>query len=82
MEPVEAAAEVLKWALVGGLILLAAVYFAKWTERGVRPERRTANRIPEREMELVGEDYRDHTADYFRKWSKRKAIINEVCRGD
>ena len=80
MEPVEAAAEVLAFGLAGGLILLAAVYFTKWIEK--TPERPRPNRIPEREMELVGEDYRVHTADYFRKWSKRKAIVNEVCRGD
>ena len=80
MLPLEAAAEVLAFGLTGGLILLAAIHFTKWTEH--QPERPRANRIPEREMELVGDDYRDHTADYFRKWSKRKAIINEVCRGD
>ena len=82
MEPVEAAADVLKWALIGGLFLLALVQVAKWLEGGPERPDRSAVRISEREMELMGEDYRVHTADYFRKWSKRKAIVDEVCRGD
>ena len=83
MEPVNAAAEVLGWALAGGLILLALVQLKHWLVEGssrMAPPR--PHYVTDRELELTGPDYRVHTDDYFRKWSKRQQIVKEICRGD
>jgi hypothetical protein len=83
MEPVNAAAEVLGWSIAGGLLMLAAVEVRHWMKTGssnmTRPR---PHYISDRELELTGDDWRVHADDYFRKWSKRKAIVKEVCRGD
>lgn len=83
MEPIEAAAEVGALAISGGLFLLVLTELRRWMKTGsstVRAPR--PHRIPANEMRLLGEDYRVHTTAYFRKWSKRKAIVKEVCRVD
>lgn len=83
MEPVNAAAEVLAFGLIGGMLLLVLVELNHWMKTGssrVKPAR--PNRIPADEMQLLGEDYRVHTTQYFRKWSKRKAIVRGVCNVD
>ena len=80
MEPVDAAAEVMAWALAGGLVLLAIVQLRHWLRSdSIRP---TSSRIPARELELLGEDWTVHTEGFVRKWSKRQAIVDEVCRGN
>ena len=83
MEPVGAAVDVALFAITGGLVLLVAVELYHWMKTGsstVRAPR--PHRIPANEMRLLGEDYRVHTTAYFRKWSKRKAIVKEVCDVD
>ena len=83
MQPIEAAAEVGAWAISGGLLLLVLNELRHWMKTGssrVKPAR--PNRIPADEMQLLGEDYRVHTTQYFRKWSKRKAIVRGVCNVD
>ena len=81
MEPVDAAAEVLAWAITGGLVLLALVQLRHWMKSGpsVRP---VTNRVSERELELLGEDWTVHSEGFVRKWSKRKQIVKGVCRVD
>ena len=80
MEPVDAAAEVMAWALAGGLVLLAIVQLRHWLRSdSIKP---TSNRVPARELELLGEDWTVHTEGFVRKWSRRRAIVDEVCRGD
>ena len=81
MEPVDAAAEVMAWAIAGGLVLLAVVQLRDWLKSDVSVRPSTA-RIPARELELLGEDWTVHTQGFVRKWSKRQAIVEEVCRGD
>ena len=81
MEPVDAAAEVLAWAITGGLVLLMAVQLRAWI-KPAPPVKPTANRVSDRELELLGEDWTVHTQGFVRKWSKRQAIVEEVCRGD
>ena len=83
MEPVNAAAEVLAWSLAGGLILLALVQLKHWLTEGSSTARRPRpHYVTDREIELTGEDYRVHTEDYFRRWSRRKQIVKDICRGD
>lgn len=83
MEPVEAAAEVLGWAILGGLFLLGAVEIRHWVGRSDREAGRPRpHYVSERELELTGEDYRVHAEPFFRKWSKRQEIVRGVCRGD
>lgn len=81
MEPVEAAAEVLGWAILGGLGLLGLNHI-----RHALKDRRPVGRprphyVSDRELELTGPDYRVHVEPFFRKWSRRKAIVREVCDG-
>lgn len=80
MEPVNAAAEVFAWAIGGGLVLLMLVQLRHW----MKPDRPAANpnRVPREELELLGEDWTVHTRGFVRKWSRRQAIVDEVCRGD
>ena len=83
MEPVEAAADVGVAAITGGLMLLVLVELRHWIKTGsstVKAPR--PHRIPINEMRLLGDDYRVHTDAYFRKWSKRRAIVREVCDVD
>lgn len=62
------------------LMLLAGLELVEWFKnRSVAQPLRQRSRIPEREMQLVGEDWRTHTADYVRKHSRRSQIISEVC---
>jgi len=82
MEPVNAAAEVLAWAIGGSLVLLTLVQLRHWvkTDRPATPV--NPNRVPPEELELLGEDWTVHASRFVRKWSKRRAIVDEVCRGD
>ena len=81
MEPVDAAAEVMAWAIAGGLVLLVIVQLRHWlkSDVSVKP---LSGRVPDRELELLGEDWTVHTEGFVRKWSRRRAIVDEVCRGD
>lgn len=83
MEPMNTAADVFAWSIAGGLLMLVMVELRHWMKTGsskIRAPR--PHRIPADEMRLLGEDYRAHTDAYFRKWSKRKAIVKEVCDVD
>jgi len=63
--------------LFAGIVLLAlalAAWIADRTPAPPRPDRR----LSEREMELTGDDYRDHVAGYFRKVDARRDIIEQV----
>ena len=83
MTPVDAAAEVLGWSIAGGLILLALVQLKHWLVEGSsRIGRPRPHYITDRELELTGPDYRVHTEDYFRKWSRRKQIVKGICDVD
>jgi len=83
MEPMTAAAEALAFAIGGGLFLLAVVQLRHWLVEGSTPLRRPRpHYITDEELELTGEDYRVHVNDYFRKWSRRKAIVKGVCDVD
>ena len=62
-----------------GLIAVAEVVHRLKKRPVEQPERLTA-RIPEREMRLVGDDYRDHVQAYFGKVNRRRQIVSEVCR--
>lgn len=82
MEPVNAAAEVLMFGLIGAMLLLVAVELRHWMKTGssqLKPPR--PNRIPVNEMRLLGDDYRVHTRDFFETHKSREAIVKEVCRG-
>ncbi len=71
--------------LIGVSVLLLALAFMAWIadrigdafERKPYPRRLSA-RIPAREMELVGDDYRDCVAGYFARSERRAEIINHV----
>lgn len=67
--------------MVGALFaLLAAVHFIEWAKnRRVKQPARISDRIPEREMQLVGDDYRECVASYFGKVERRRQIVKEVC---
>lgn len=82
MDSVNAAAEVLALALIGGMLLLVLVELNHWIKTGssgVKPSR--PNRIPANEMQLLGEDYRVHIREFFETHKSREAIVKEVCRG-
>jgi len=83
MEGMNAAAEVLAYAIAGSLVLLGLVHMRHWLVEGTTVlSRPRPHYITDEELELTGEDYRVHVSDYFRKWSKRKAIVREVCDVD
>lgn len=76
-----AAAAQVALVMVGSLfvLLFAVELIERIKNRPVKQPARVRARIPEREMELVGDDYRVHVRGYFRKVSRRQAIIEEVC---
>lgn len=67
--------------MVGSLFaLIAAVeVIHRLKNRPVQQPKRLRARIPEREMQLVGDDYRDHVQAYFGKVNRRRQIVSEVC---
>ena len=77
----QAAVEVALVMVASLFALLAAVHVVDWAKaRSVKQPARTDERIPESEMQLVGDDWRVHAAEYLRKQSRRSQIISEVCR--
>lgn len=68
--------------MVGSLFaLLIAVHAVdRLKNRPVKQPNRITHRIPEREMRLVGEDYRECVASYFGKLERRRQIVEGVCR--
>jgi hypothetical protein len=58
--------------------LFAILALAAWVaDREPAPER-PDRRLSAREMELTGDDYRDHVAGYFRKVSARREIVRDI----
>lgn len=68
--------------MVGSLFaLLVAVHAVdRFKNRPVKQPARVTHRISEREMQLVGDDYRECVAGYFGKVERRRQIVQEVCR--
>jgi hypothetical protein len=59
-------------------VLALAAWAADRTLAPARPDRR----LSAREMELVGDDWRDHVASYFRKQSDRREIVRDITGAD
>ncbi len=64
---------------------IALIALTLWTLRQVKvfheapkTQQRITHKLSEREMELVGEDWRDHVAGYFRKVSQRRDIVRDI----
>ena len=76
----EAAVEV-ALVMVGSLfaLLIAVHALDRLKSRPVNQPARITDRIPEREMQLVGDDYRECVASYFGKVERRRQIVQEVC---
>jgi hypothetical protein len=55
-------------------VLSLAAWAADRTPAPARPDRR----LSAREMELVGDDWRDHVTAYFHKQSDRREIVRKV----
>jgi hypothetical protein len=71
------------------LCLLALVALVVWAVRSYRAfyrapdtQPRIDRRLSAREMELTGEDYRDHITGYFAKRSGHQEIIRQVTGAD
>lgn len=76
----QAAVEVALVMVASLFALLLVVHAIDWAKaRSVKQPVRSDERIPAYEMELVGEDWRVHAAEYVRKQSRRSQIIQEVC---
>jgi hypothetical protein len=67
------------------ICLIALIALTLWTLRQVKvfhsapkTRERLTQRLSDREMELVGDDYRDHVAPYFRKVSIRRQIVRDI----
>lgn len=85
MEPVgmQDAANALAFGLLGWLLLVIGLEIRHKVRAGkAQPKAPRPGRISEREMELVGEDYRVHVEPYFGKVTRRRQIIREVTRGN
>ena len=67
--------------MVGSLFaLLVGVHAVdRLKNRRIKQPARMTHRIPEREMQLVGDDYRECVAGYFGKVERRRQIVKEVC---
>ena len=64
---------------------IALIALTLWTLRQIKvfheapkTQERLSHRLSAREMELVGDDYRDHVAPYYRKVSQRREIVREI----
>jgi hypothetical protein len=79
---VNAAAAQVGLIMVASLFVLLGVVelIERIKNRPVKQPVRAAARIPEREMQLVGDDYRDHVRAYFGIRERRRQIVQEVCR--
>ena len=76
----QAAVEVALVMVASLFVLLAAVHLIdRLKSRPVQQPERLDNRISEREMQLVGEDWRDHVISYIRIDERRKEIVEGVC---
>ena len=66
--------------MVGSLfaLLIAVHAIDRLKSRPVNQPARITDRIPEREMQLVGDDYRKCVAGYFNKVERRRQIVKEV----
>jgi hypothetical protein len=68
--------------MILALLILGAFFavlsLAAWAADRQPPPPRPDRRLSAREMELTGDDYRDHVAGYFRKVSARRDIIEQV----
>lgn len=67
--------------MVGALfaLLFAVEAIERFKNRKVSQPARIRTRIPEHEMRLVGDDYRDCVRGYFGKVERRRQIVKEVC---
>lgn len=76
----QAAVEVAIFAIGCMFALLIAVELVeRFKNRPVKQPARVTNRISEREMQLVGDDYRDCVRGYFGKLERRRQIVEGVC---
>ena len=68
--------------MVGSLLglVVAVEVIERLKSRPVKQPARTEARISKREMELVGDDYRDCVRGYFGKLERRRQIVEGVCR--
>lgn len=69
------------WIVIGAIILTLALLeslMGKW--RTARPGRERP-RIPARERELLGDDYRDVIEDYFSRKAERDERRERAIRG-
>jgi hypothetical protein len=64
-------------ALFAGIVFLALGLAAWVADREPAPER-PDRRLSAREMELVGDDWRDHIADFFTTRADRREIIRDL----
>lgn len=68
--------------MVGSLLglVVAVEVIERFKSRPVKQPVRLTDRISKREMELVGDDYRDCVRGYFGKLERRRQIVEGVCR--
>jgi hypothetical protein len=68
--------------MVGSLLglVVAVEVVERFKSRPVKQPVRPRARISKREMELVGDDYRDCVRGYFGKLERRRQIVEGVCR--
>jgi hypothetical protein len=59
-------------------VVLLALALAAWVADREPTPARPDRRLSAREMELTGDDYRDHVAGYFRKVSARREIVRDI----
>lgn len=73
-------ASVLLWFGIVCLVILAfATLVNRLLDRSLPSPPRADLRVPARERELLGDDWRDHVAAYFRRVSRRNEIVHDVC---
>ena len=67
--------------MVGSLfaLLVGVEVIERLKNRKVNQPTRITHRISEREMRLVGDDYRECVRGYFGKVERRRQIVKEVC---
>ena len=76
-----AAAEVGMVIVASVFVLLIAVeVIERLKNRKVKQPARADNRIPDYEMRLVGDDYRECVSGYFGKLERRRQIVEGVLR--
>lgn len=63
--------------LIGAIVIAALDWLIDRAQDRSLARPRLDNRLPEREYELMGDDYRDAVADYFH----RKAARDRIVRG-